>query len=157
MAEQIDILKLVLDELGMSTSITTMNDRIAIQKAVCMVQEAGLQLGYSFNWYVRGPYSPSLASDYYNLSSMKGGAGKNLVLADFAKLAVEKIKPLISPPADVPLQQVFWMELLASIAYLRRRLRLSDEATRNKIELSKPNLFPHYERARDALASEGLL
>ncbi|WP_128892925.1 hypothetical protein [Erythrobacter sp. HKB08] len=152
MTEQTDVLKLVLNELEMSHGISTMDDRIGIQKVVCLVQEAGLQLGYSYNWYVRGPYSPSLASDYYALA--QNGAengGQKLVLTDFAKSVVQKVRPLLDPPEEFTLGRVYWLELLASILYLRKRLRMTDEASRAKIQLSKATLHPYYDLANNAL------
>lgn len=158
MTEQTDVLKLVLSELGMSHVINTMDDRIGIQKVVCMVQEAGLQLGYSYNWYVRGPYSPSLASDYYAIA--QNGAehsGQKLVLTEYARSVVLKVQPLLDPPEEFNLGRVYWLELLASILYLRKRLRMSDDAASAKIQLSKPALHPYYKLASDALTGLGFL
>lgn len=59
-------LKLVLDHLG-TNDISTVDDRMEVQKAVYLAQKAGVSLGYSYGWYVRGPYSPSLTRDYYDL------------------------------------------------------------------------------------------
>jgi hypothetical protein len=157
MANQIAVLKLVLDELGLDQIISTMDDRIEIQKAVCLIQEGGLHLGYSYNWYVRGPYSPSLASDYYALAQADGSTTANLVLTDFAKRVVDYVRPLMNKPEQFPLGRVYWLELLASIIYLRKRLRLSDDATREKILQSKPALHPHFDLANEKLTSLELL
>ncbi|MBC7218602.1 MAG: hypothetical protein H5T49_00490 [Hadesarchaea archaeon] len=43
-------------------------DRIKLQKYVHIARSCGLDLGYKFNLYLRGPYSPDLAKDYYELS-----------------------------------------------------------------------------------------
>ena len=61
------VLELVLRELGMEPVIDSLQDRIRLQKAIYLSQEAGVPLGYRFGWYVRGPYSKGLARDYYYL------------------------------------------------------------------------------------------
>lgn len=155
MTEQTTILHLVLDRLGLGNSIATIDDRIAIQKAVCLIQEAGLQLGYSYNWYVRGPYSPALASDYYQLAGDGAANPDGLVLTPFAVGVVTKVESVFNTPPNVPLTRVHWLELLASIVFLKKRYRLTDEAVRAKIAASKPNLLPYFENALPALRQAG--
>ena len=158
MAQQTTVLQLVLNELGLENAISTINERIALQKVVCLVQEAGLQLGYSYNWYMRGPYSPSLASDYYQIAADQKGIDQDaakFTLTAPARAAVKKVEGLLNPPQDVSLDRVGWLELLASIAFLKRRYRLPPEAAKNKIESSKPTLFPYFDNANQALESAG--
>ena len=54
------VLQLVLSELGVEPTIENLDDRIRLQKAMYLSQEAGVRLGYRFSWYVRGPYSQAL-------------------------------------------------------------------------------------------------
>ena len=42
--------------------------RLKIQKYVYLSRNFGLELGYSYSMYRYGPYSTTLADDYYNLS-----------------------------------------------------------------------------------------
>lgn len=160
MTDQTTVLQLVLDRLQLGNSISTMSDRIALQKVVCLTQEAGLQLGYSFNWYVRGPYSPSLASDYYQLAAERDaveGEAKKFVLTDMALTAVNKVAAVLDAPNGIPLNRVQWLELIASIAFLLKRYRLSVDAARKKIELSKPQLAPHFDVAVSRLGEANFL
>lgn len=48
--------------------IDTFEDRLKLQKLVYIAKFYGIDLGYHFNEYLRGPYSPELADDYYTLS-----------------------------------------------------------------------------------------
>jgi len=43
------------------------DSRLRLQKYVYLARPFGLRLGYGFSLYIRGPYSPDLARDYYNL------------------------------------------------------------------------------------------
>ena len=160
MAEQTTVLQLVLDRLQVGNTISTIDDRIAIQKIVCLTQEAGLQLGYSFNWYVRGPYSPALASDYYQIAAARDAVEadtKQFVLTEVAATAVQKVSAVLNVPQEVGLDRVRWLELLASIAFLMKRYRLPLAATRQKIQQSKPALYPYFDHAEQALRGAGFV
>ncbi len=47
------------------------NNRLKLQKYVFLLRRYGIDLGYSYNYYIRGPYSPELADDYYNLPNIE--------------------------------------------------------------------------------------
>ncbi len=55
--------KLVMDTLGLECSVETFADRLVFQKAIYLVQVGGVDLGYHFQWHLKGPYSRSLAGD----------------------------------------------------------------------------------------------
>jgi uncharacterized protein YwgA len=42
-------------------------NRLRLQKYVYIVKYFGLDLGYSYNMYLHGPYSSSLADDYFSI------------------------------------------------------------------------------------------
>ncbi len=56
-------LKLVLNELGETSDISSVSERLRLQKAVYLTQALGLNLGYHYSWYLRRPYSTSLTQD----------------------------------------------------------------------------------------------
>lgn len=62
-------LKLVLDQLGLPAQIESFDDRLILQKAIYLAQAAGINLGYYYRWYLRGPYCPSVAEDGFALSA----------------------------------------------------------------------------------------
>lgn len=44
-------------------------NRLKLQKYVYLASYFGLDMDYRYNMYLRGPYSPGLAEDYYTLGS----------------------------------------------------------------------------------------
>lgn len=62
-------LKLSTDSLGLKFQIDDFRDRLILQKAVYLVQAAGVHLGYYYQWYLHGPYSPSLTRDEYAVAA----------------------------------------------------------------------------------------
>ncbi|MDR2869263.1 MAG: hypothetical protein LBV04_02325, partial [Deferribacteraceae bacterium] len=46
-------------------SMDSMEQRILVQKKVYLAQAFGISFNYSYNWYLRGPYSKKLTSDVF--------------------------------------------------------------------------------------------
>jgi hypothetical protein len=68
MDPKIEVLDLFLRELGEDSSIEGIENRLRLQKAVYLGQLFGVDLGYRYSWYVKGPYSSPLTQDYYKLA-----------------------------------------------------------------------------------------
>jgi hypothetical protein len=48
-------------------SVDSFQERLKLQKTVYLLQAFGIYLGYGFNWYLYGPYSPGLTRDAYEV------------------------------------------------------------------------------------------
>lgn len=48
-------------------SLSKFQDRLRLQKTVYLLQAFGIYLGYNFNWYLYGPYSPGLTRDAFEV------------------------------------------------------------------------------------------
>jgi hypothetical protein len=114
-------LKLTLKALDLPLRLDGFDDRMAIQKTIYLCQAAGVHLGYRYNWYLRGPYSPDLTRDAFALhaqdtSESDETAGWRLDTASLQKL--DKIIPLWRdlPEGERPRR----LELLASVLFLTR-------------------------------------
>lgn len=143
-------LKLLLDSLGISPAIKTVNQRMAVQKGVYIAQLAGVDFGYRYNWYVRGPYSPALTRDYYALDkALTAGEdefnGRGLRGAVQDKLA--NIKPLLQVPSDVDLNQAHWLELVASVHYLLMQRRKSEMEMKATLADEKAHVVEYVDEA----------
>jgi uncharacterized protein YwgA len=160
MNENIVALKVVLDALGESSDISSLDDRKRIQKAIYLGQRTGVDLGYRFGWYIRGPYSTSLARDYYQLADElqvreRDFEGKKLRSDAATKL--QALAPLFQPPPNFKLDKEDWLELLASWDYLRTVSRQDAEKARATIHEEKPRLAPYIDEAAAALKRYKLL
>lgn len=58
------------DTCGFKFDVNSFNHRIRLQKYVFISKFLGWNNKYDYNIYVRGPYSPDLAKDYYNLKDV---------------------------------------------------------------------------------------
>jgi uncharacterized protein YwgA len=154
-------LQLTLDNLGVPLRLDSFDDRMALQKTIYLCQQAGVHLGYRYNWYLRGPYSPDLTRDAFELKSKQDSnlgetLGWNLDGPSIQRL--KKIKPLLE--AESQSQRPRRLELLASVLFLKQSYdgRNKDAAglreilTRNEKHFSEEEIL----QAIEDLAAHGL-
>ncbi len=61
--------------------------RLRLQKYVYLAKFFDIDLGYKYNLYLRGPYSPTLAEDYYKLSEERLAGAMFREMANFDDFA----------------------------------------------------------------------
>ena len=100
----------------------TFDDRIICQKKIFLLQSLGTDLGYTYNWYVHGPYSPSLKNYVYNNLEL-------LASNDFSKYSltsvvidnINKVNELLEDKRS-DFGVASWYELLASLLYIKKNI-----------------------------------
>ncbi|MBA4311785.1 MAG: hypothetical protein C0417_04050 [Chlorobiaceae bacterium] len=155
-------LKLFLDELNVQSDIDTLDKRKTVQKAVYLGQLSGVNLGYTFSWYLMGPYSIPLSKDYYaledSLSSKHNGSYKSKELIPPIKKKLARIKPLLNMPTNVALSnQVDWLELVSSVHFLHYVSQLSWAEVTSVIKREKKHVAPYIEEAKAELRKLNLI
>jgi len=80
-------------------------DRVKLQKYVRIAESCGLNLGYKFNLYLRGPYSPDLANDYYELSLPVSDS----VRFDYDDFNAERFLKIVKD------RDLLWLEIASTI------------------------------------------
>ena len=152
MADRAVATKLVFKELGLPESIASLDDRKALQKAIYLAQAAGVPLGYGFSWYLRGPYSSTLAKDYYNMPVVDLSSTNAPKLKSEFVDRLQKVRAIIGDerrPQGVKVPE--WLELIASVHYLSSVSKLDQGALAAKMEQEKPALAPHIHLAKQVL------
>ena len=160
MEERLMVLAIFLKEFGVDISVESLSQRKTIQKAVYLGQLSGISFGYSYGWYLMGPYSPSLTQDYFQLTQ-ETAVGQNdwekktftsAVMAHF-----NKIKPLMTAPQNWPYEQVDWLELVASLHFLIAKSKKAYDVAVATLEKEKAKLASFAPQAKIALQQAGLL
>lgn len=154
------VLKLFLDALQIPADIETVDDRKRVQKAVYIGQLSGVDLGYRFGWYLMGPYSSTLTKDYYNLAESLALGDRDYEEQDLLQPVQDRIKqvlPLMDVPPDVPLSQEDWLELIASLHFLRKTRKYDEKKARATLNKEKPRLAPYFDKAEELLRQGNLL
>jgi uncharacterized protein YwgA len=89
--------------------------RLIFQKTVYFLQVFKINLGYNFKWYIYGPYCKELADEGYKLGSVGSLNKIHFVTTDVELMFNKFLKFLGDKKNDVR-----WIELMASIDFLRR-------------------------------------
>lgn len=58
-----------LKALGFKPSVGDFEDRLKVQKVIYLLKLKGVDAGFKYNLYVRGPYSPDLTQEIYSNSA----------------------------------------------------------------------------------------
>ena len=110
---------LIFQALGVSKD--TFDDRLISQKKVFLLQELGVNIGYSYNWYVHGPYSPDLTTYIFNnLDVLKEQDFSNYRFSDTVQGKIDSVNALANAKPD-SLSIPSWYELLASVLYINKK------------------------------------
>src|SRR5579885_637652 len=90
------------------------DERLKLQKTIYLLQSAfRVNLGYTYNWYLRGPYSPGLAADAYKVPPVYEKSGIATFTDPQAEREFTRFIQFIGPHAD----DGDWMECAASLVY----------------------------------------
>ena len=145
--------KLTIDGLNLPFKIDGFMDRLIMQKAVYLAQAAGVNLGYYYQWYLYGPYSPSLTRDEFAVA-MDISAGldesEGWKLDESSSRRLERIKAIFLEPERDKLARK--LELLASVHFLIDREQVSTvDNNRITTTLSRFNKNFSDEEVKEAL------
>jgi len=155
MQPKLAVLNSVLDALGVEPKIDTVADRKRLQKAVYLGQAiGGVDLGYRFGWYIKGPYSPGLATDYYDLAeALAVGEERNGygLRSEEQIRALNAASRLFAVPEGVDLSDADWLELIGSIDYLRRVSGKGEPDVDRVIQEQKSGLAQYLDQGKQAL------
>lgn len=105
------LLKRIYPEFDMSK----FDDRLCLQKIVYLLQAKGINLGYSFSWYVYGPYSTGLAKGGFQIEDFE-----NVSQIRFADEGVEKEFNSFVQFIEPYKQDPEWLEIASSIHLLKK-------------------------------------
>ena len=153
-------LKLIWEALGLPLNLETFAARLTLQKAIYLAQEAGVQLGYGFRWYIRGPYSPDLTRDAFAVvAAVNQGASETQgwCLDNTSQERIRKFRDYYSNmKAHLPKK----LELLASVHFLRKTSAGQGKTPAELAEVlqrfGKPYSAEQVQRAITELGEHGL-
>lgn len=102
----------------LAISKDSFDDRLICQKKIYLLQSLGTNLGYTYNWYVRGPYSPALTTYLYtNLDVLASHDYSDCKLAEIAEKNIQCVNHLEREKRS-DFTAASWYELLASLLYI---------------------------------------
>ena len=143
------ILNLLSKELD-NLDISIFEKRKILQKTIYILSKMGLDLGYHYNWYLYGPYSPSLTEDAYELANNKNYYDSEIegyVFKDKIRQIIKKFNILFNERKN----DEDWLELVASLLFLEDNYKKKGEELKQLL-LRKKSKF----RDREQLVDEAI-
>lgn len=159
MRSELIALKLILDDLNISSDIKTVEDRKLIQKSIYLLQAVGGNLNYKYSWYKMGPYSTDLTADYYRLNEeieLGSEEYKKYNLGQIFKEKNNNLRKLFTIPENLSMSKEDWLELLSSVHFLNKTGN-DENQVKQKIDLVKPHLKHGIDPAIKILKENNLL
>ena len=101
------------------------NNRLKLQKLGFLAQEMGVDGGFPFSWYIRGPYSSSLTSTLF-MGEEVDAFNEPIRLTEREQNVVNNLQHLLGESIDDPRT----LELYASMWYLMSSHPTDDELER---------------------------
>ena len=141
------VLKFFCRYLGVTPSISSITDRIILQKIFYFLKKFDLQLPYNFNFYKHGPYSSYLTNVYYQLDNYSEIVrDDSYIISEVERKKLDLAKDFIDPFKNDAIK----LEYYASVLYIFTDIFFFksaegiDTARINKIRELKPELFEIY-------------
>jgi len=99
-------------------SIESLEERMLIQKKIyLLINNQSAKMPYNYNWYLHGPYCPSLTRDCYRIIPNGAQQFDQYNLTDAYQTKVKNVNLFEENKPD-NVSVVKWYELLASVLYI---------------------------------------
>lgn len=122
--------------------VSSFDERLILQKSVYLLQSAGVQFGYRFRWYLKGPYSPDMTADAFGIANA-GDSGtaelRGWKLDDVSAAIGHRLHPLLCRADESSAEQARRLELLASALFLFKTRQVSPEDTVRTVDILARN------------------
>jgi uncharacterized protein YwgA len=131
-------IKLTTGILGLSFDIDSFPKRLILQKAIYLAQTVGVNFGYHYRWYLKGPYCSHLADDCFTAACQTADEYKGWTLDKASVSTLEKIKPIFSERKNIE-KLAKDLELLASVHFLIVRGQVSEDNILGIVKILQDN------------------
>ncbi len=138
---EVKVYKVATELLG-DYDMGSLSQRIELQKAFYLFQRYVANLNYHFNWYIYGPYSPSLTRALVSIEDEKDTIAEEAAVLNLKEQARTRISRLKQAMEQAPtgLKRVQWLELLASVSFLQKhQLKSTPEKIHTQLRKEKPD------------------
>jgi uncharacterized protein YwgA len=141
--------KRVFDEIDFNFDVTEFEDRLIAQKIICLLDLKGVDIKYQFNFYIRGPYSPNLAADYYSNRLVRYEHGDSNILSDEETEIIHQVDQIFGKSPSL-------LEIGATYGFVLQKMDVSPTDAL-KIVKQKKGFYPDSQIAKGISKAKQLL
>jgi uncharacterized protein YwgA len=103
--------------MGVSLDMDSFEDRLNVQKSFYLLQAFNADLGFGYNWYIRGPYCSELADAAFDIKR-HNLAFDGYTLNQNAEKIIDECRRWIENNQPCSMGDIEWKELLASLHFI---------------------------------------
>lgn len=119
-------------ELGIHPKLSSFKDKLVMQKTIYLLKRMGLDTGFDFGLYVRGPYSPGLTKALYeNKQEVEE-------LSTASKLSQNELEKISELMQVVDFGKPALLEITATYACLKYEKNYGEEEATRRLKELKP-------------------
>jgi uncharacterized protein YwgA len=124
-----------LKMVGINPKMETFSERKRVQKMVYLLDKvSNLNFGFSYNWYLHGPYSPELTRIIFDvIEKEREDIAKPVILSAADKAKITRLKLFLCDD----IESTDALELLVSLHYLLKCLPESDSKVEDAVNFLK--------------------
>lgn len=111
--ENVQKLAALFSGINTKISMDKFEDKLAVQKITYLAQQSGIDLGYQFEWYLRGPYCKLVSNDAHEI--LHSRIESTPVEAGLEEEKIQAFGDVLRPY----LNDSEWLEIAGSLVYLR--------------------------------------
>ena len=153
---------LCAESLEVNLDMDTFDNRLLLQKSIYLMQVFGVDIGYRFGWYLRGPYCSDLTKTGFEVKEHMGCSKVDFALPDSIVKRIQFFKKWETETKPEYMAEVEWLELLASLHYLKHIAYIREGKSKDIVcsELvSRKSWYEmgHVEKAWEVLDQAGLI
>lgn len=133
----------ILKRIYKSFDMSSFSNRLKLQKIVYLLQQSDINLGYTFAWYLYGPYSVDLMRDGFNLANFN-----RIAPVGFSEKTIENKFEEFLKKIEPHKNSDFWLEIATSIHALKS---LYPDKTKNELIKLIQNKRPEFNSKEDEI------
>lgn len=135
--ESVELGYLLKNIVGDDFSMDDFDSRLQLQKSIYLLQAFGINLGYSFAWYLRGPYCSLLTDHGFEINDVYHNIPKEDVrfAEKKAQSKFERFQKFVNE------KDVDSLEIAASLHYQIKVLHKNEEVAKEKTAHKKRKQF----------------
>ena len=110
---KVEQLETVFFNVEKEFSMNAFAEKLKVQKIIYLLQEYGVNLGYSYEWYIRGPYCKQVSVDAHSI--LDDGIIRPPEQTSIDLNQIQQFNQKLGSHLD----DATWLEIAASIVYLK--------------------------------------
>lgn len=133
MSEMLIEVGLCARNLELDMSMSNFDKRLDVQKKFYLMQVFGVDLGFQYKWYLRGPYCTELTKAAYELLRTNIEIDEYEFSDETVQQNIQQCNEWIQTTKPIEMENLDWEELLASLHFIQHNAYMNVEKNKQSV------------------------